>query len=635
MDLKLFKDYGIDNLISQEELDNIINYMIKTYDESSVFYEQGDAISILSEFINDYNSVFSILNNKENEICERRKLEKEIRRQEREKTCQDATFTNEEFFALLTDEYNDSINVFEDEYEWQKSEGIYGEIIRSLVPIARKRMEDRINHRFKIGTKIEICNFKYEKYGDQFEFYHDGGWGVTDQDGIVTISNHLVTQPSKSRPLFYPLISSYVNNQLYKTQDRDTNLFGVICLNPLIELLPCEFDQIESMVFSQNNYKFALKVQNKDGLWGCYNDYCNLIADCKYDIIDFNGGFIECGRDGEFRYSDNRNDDGYTMVYDGKKDLYDITGKLILGGFTEFKYDKNKDWLLFYFETFKVLNPFYDRWYDITRYEYVTCYQYAKCFILNINYQPALISGYSIPNPFGSVIEKIEDIQPSLLIYGHVEDIDREFIFSKKQCGDYFVFSEYVKSNQQDQRISLKLNNSSKNTVVEIESPKNSELEKWEWVDDYIERDLVFITHFKEDGLIDWRTTVNEYWNNYAALLVRIGSKVGLLMSQGVRMSSFDAISTEFDLIDKRYVAKIVETPEQFTHDEDRNPNYSVHHGCFIQFFKVDKDGWPIRLEDDWDVFNPTLIDWFPHNFLELLEIYPSCDERSVGDIVL
>ena len=49
---------------------------------------------------------------------------------------------------------------------------------------------------------------------------------------------------------------------------------------------------------------------------------------------------------------------------------------------------------------------------------------------------------------------------------------------------------------------------------------------------------------------------------------------------------------------------------------------------CLLQFYKVNKDGWPERLEDNWDVFDPNNVSWIPKDFLTSMDIYPksNCD---------
>lgn len=117
---------------------------------------------------------------------------------------------------------------------------LFNNIFEEFRQIACFMISDRKNHRIKIGTKIDLNKYKYIECGDQIEFLAEGGWGVADKNGIVTISNHLKKQPSKSDPIIYSWDYFKLNDkrQLYKSQDCDSELYGVISKNPLKELLP-------------------------------------------------------------------------------------------------------------------------------------------------------------------------------------------------------------------------------------------------------------------------------------------------------------------------------------------------------------------------------------------------------------
>lgn len=623
MDLKILDNYSIAHLISKEELDSIIEHMIENYDKSGKFYESNAAQSFLAENIKNHNSVFAILNKKAIEIFEKRKQEKENKRLEREKKWQDP---NIDLIALYTEEYDDNALEFEEEYEWEIVGGIYGSILKSFESIARKKIDDRINHRFKVGTKIHIDKYKHERCGNQIEFYHDGAWGVTDKDGIVTISNNLTVQPSKSYPIFHPIILDYVKNQLYQTRNRDTGLYGVISLNPIKELLPCRYREIKSLESSfDGEYHFAIKVLQKqyDGFWGCFNDKGKRIGGFKYDQIEFKQNLIECGRDGHYdSYYENDYDDEPKYYYNGVFDLYSLTGKLLIGGYIETKLGYNpNDKKSFLISSEKLRFKWYKDHHHLTNYEKNLLYDSYFSLVLDDNFTSVIAdSNGKRFTPMKHNPTKMEEFPVSIFVPGEVVLIDRQFIISRIELYNQYIASRYIEPVKFEPLFFEETDKQEKN---------NKEEETGYWEDHLVEKDTYYITHFNEMGIVDWRSIVDDYLCSYNATFIRIGSKVGLIEPNGIQLSNYDAISEEFGMVDERYVAKIVPCDNKIAPSDMNNPNYSEEHNSFIQYYKVDKDGWPIRLEDDWDIFDPNSIEWYPKDFLESMNVYPRCDEDA------
>lgn len=114
-----------------------------------------------------------------------------------------------------------------------------------------------------------------------------------------------------------------------------------------------------SVTMKQNEELYpGVYLINENSFWGCVDIAGNVIIPIKYDIISVfdctNEKLIVCGRDGK-QYT------GYIRkklfgvekyqetVYTGVYDLYDHEGHLKIGGFIEFKYNKDFKAYLFKF----------------------------------------------------------------------------------------------------------------------------------------------------------------------------------------------------------------------------------------------------------------------------------------------
>lgn len=101
----------------------------------------------------------------------------------------------------------------------------------------------------------------------------------------------------------------------------------------------------------------------KNNLWGCADDKGNVIIPIKYDTIDISicdSEKIVCGRNGK-QYNGYvsysyffKEDISFDTIYTGVYDLYDTKGKLLLGGFIDYKYiEKCKMYLFKYGHNYK------------------------------------------------------------------------------------------------------------------------------------------------------------------------------------------------------------------------------------------------------------------------------------------
>jgi len=571
VDFDSFANIIIDNYISNEELNSIINHMIESCDKTGSYFQRSESRAIFVKYTKEYNSIFTALQERAVKIIEEKENENQ--------------FDDDPFDWNWSDPF-DNLDLDKDTEIGLTTENMIEGILKKIESMARERREDRINHRFKVGSHIDIDNFEHSEYGNLIEFHHDGGWGVADKKGVVLISNHLTTKASNCYPLFHPIISSYVTNQLYVSTDRDTELKGVVSIDPLKELLPCKY-KIESMEgYRDGCYVFAFRALSKKGLWGCYNDHGKKIAKFKYQTIDFNQGYIECGRDGTFHLQDHDNGDGgWDAIFDGTKDLYDIDGHLILGGYTEFKYLEGYNLYLFYFDTYKTPTP-----YDVGGFtidKYYTCYEEAKCLILDKDFN--LFLNEEKINVKGRTIGSVEEISSSCLVNGYVLEVHDNHIIS-----DETEF-KYIKD-------------------IDGLPCYETEVKK-------------VVTFFKSNGHVEWRKAVDDYYGWSHPELVLINQKIGFLKSTGLEKSTFDAISKEFDDSEKPYAAKIVSLSDEEAQEMGGNPNYLKDKGVVIQYYKISMQDAPKRIEDNWEIFNPNNVSWFPDGFLGKMGVYPDDEE--------
>lgn len=574
MDLDTFANYIIESFITKEDLNIIIYHMIESYDKTESFFHPTESSAILAKCTNNFNNINKVIQERAEKVIEEKDCEKQF---------------DEEFFDLDWSGSYDNQDLDKDTEIRLEMENYYTCILRKIEPMAIERRRDRINHRFKVESRININNYEHSEYGNLIEFHHDGGWGVVDQNGVVLISNHLITKASNCHPLFHPIISSYVTNQLYVSTDRDTGLEGIISINPLKELLPCKY-KIESMEgMRDGNYIFAFRALSKNGLWGCYNDRGKKIAKFKYQTIEFNQGFIECGRDGIFHLQDHDNGDGgWDTIFDGTKDLYDLDGHLILGGFTEFKYLEGYNLYLFYFGTYKTPTP-YDVG-DFTIDKYYTCYEEAKCLILDKDFNIFLNEEKICIK--GRTIDSLEEIPSSCLVNGKVLEVLNNHVVSDE--------TEFKNAEDIDGL-----------PCYETETRK-------------------IVTFFNDSGHVEWRKAVDDYYGWSHPELVLIDEKVGFLKSTGIEMSFYDAISKDSNENGNFFAAKTVKLSAKEAKKMESNPNLQKDKRRAIQYYLVSMQDAPKRLEDNWETFNPNNISWFPDDFLEKMGVY--CDGEYVDD---
>jgi hypothetical protein len=476
---------------------------------------------------------------------------------------------------------------------------IYRDIIKSIEKTAREKRKNRLYFRLNVGDKVDFnsCTLQ-EVILEKNWFYKDGGWGVANSEGFVIVRNHLVQKPEWNSVLFDDKKTRYI-----KIQDRDTGLYGVLSLESYKEVIHCLYDEINCVSYwDRDSKKYVLKVKKNDK-WGCYDDNCTFIIDCKYDDIHIIGGWIECCRDGSLLYSE-YDYEKYESIYNGLKDLYTTEGILLLGGYNHFEYDY-KRYFKFYFgiqyEEYSIRkSDSYGNEIELCNYR--LNYNDSLCIVLDDHFRSIIKNnGKYVQIPRGITFNSRQELclyfPNEVLFNGHVELSDfNRFIYITKRNGEKYVVSDYVEG-----------------FTAEI----LGEIVKQEahWNDILIEDDEVLIIRLLEDGSMSWRLKVNEIGPTYSGgRLFRQGKKVGFFSWIGVSSELYSAITVDFQ--DKKtYVAKIVyQSGNQ--NGKQWNPNFIPFKQQVIQYFELLENGELKRMKDDWKEFNPKKHKWFPQDFL-------------------
>lgn len=548
MDLNILSEYGIDNLITQEEIDNIINFIIECYDKDNDTKPNEEYISYLKPYkiFNDYTKEFK----KISETLEKKAIAL-LKKEEEEKEKEEARLKNPEYVDFEADPsdllFSTDIlydRFFEESFsEESKTETpiestvnqLFNNIFEEFRQIACFKISDRKNHRIKKGTKIDLNKYKHIECGDQIEFLAEGGWGVADKNGIVLISNHLKKQPSKSDPIIYSRDYFKLNDkrQLYKSQDCDSELYGVISKNPLKELLPTEYHEIKYIATSKYEKIFLViryikntfdenerLIENIYDGYGCFNENCKQITDFIYDKIEINNNYIECGRDGIFYSKDNEYDEYGICIfsdpntyYSGVYDLYNLEGVSLLKGY--YKSDFNRIFtrrILFCFESKKIAA----KWFNEKNHEMFSNEKFdfdkRQSLLLDKNLNSILKdSNGKYFSLIDNHVDNIEQIPFSFIIPGEIVYDNEEFIIS--YINEYDKYFESILTHT-DYQFGGK------------------------WVDYMVDKGVYYITHIDKNGNVDWHTIVDNYSLNNSIINIKIGTREGIITPKGIQLSN-------------------------------------------------------------------------------------------------
>lgn len=264
----------------------------------------------------------------------------------------------------------------------------------------------------------KVIPFKY----DEIVPREDGMFNVRihNRYGILTLDGFEVV------PIKYSSLLPNIIDKNIIVQDAESECYGVIGSSGR-ELIPTVYEHLfdsedDTLYYSgYGGYEDECGVNFFSGhicraKWGVVSVDGKQIIENKYDCLRMQSGFIVAGRDGTF-FPDT--DDYNSMVnctnYGGVYDLYDKNGELLIGGFREFKYNKEKGLYIFFFGgRWKEYSAFDDDWNNI----HVTGYKFDRgndlWLILDKNFKTLLRDKNGNPRQFekgflGNVRIKEED----------------------------------------------------------------------------------------------------------------------------------------------------------------------------------------------------------------------------------
>ncbi len=577
--------------ISDTELNTIINIMVDNYDNNYKYYDYHHALLFFETNVHS-PEILTLIENTAREEIEN-----------------EGDLVNDSPFFLWPFSYTDS--EYKEEITNNRKEKICGIILDQIERVAREKLADRVFLRLHIGDVVnfESCVSHYFVH-DKVYFYKDGGWGIANEDGVVIVKNHLAQEPSNMNCLNNATKSPY-----RVIQDRDTGLFGVLSLESHKEVIHCLYDEIDSITYCNGN-KFVVKVKQNEK-WGCYDENCFFIIDCKYDDIKIIDEWIECSRDGNWII-----------------DLYNTEGKLLIGGYDhlEIEYIKNKQYFKFYFGTYYESSCVKeaDLYGNVIESEKFNLnYNDSVCLVLDNHFRTIVkYNGQHLQIPLGIVFQSKQDLESyfpvKILLSGFVDLTDyNEYIYLKKRNEDKYIISDYTEYSY------IKVSN-------------NGICKQEHWVDRFIEDDEVIIVRIAKDGTLSWRLKVNEIGPEYYGWrMYRFCDKVGFFSGDKVSSAIYDAVAIDHQK-GKTYVALIIYQIVEYIDDtttkeatsalaEDvkasqqqgwnvtkrLNPNYISHKQYTIQYYEILERKEIKRMEDDWTIFDPTKYKWFPDSFGE------------------
>ena len=562
-------------------------------------------------------------------------------------------------------------------------ENIYSCILDYFASDAKIIANNREHLRISKGNIVDFDNCSLSKdFLGKVEFYKDGGWGIAEKDGKVIVKNHLTTQPSNTRSL-----TSIYNCPYRIIQDRDTNKYGVLSLASFYETIHCNFDKIEVVeyytinenindkievdeYFSKSEKHYFIKVR-KDGKWGCFDENCALLVDCKYDEIIQRGAYFECARDGEFLKYD-KIGRGYDFIFEGKRDLYNNEGRLLFGGYDNLEMEYG--YFKFYFGTkyeeyYEEDTDFYDNTYKLTKFR--LNYQNSVCLLLDEHFSSVISNKNGhyklIKGTIFNTIEEVKRNVPSWCMLKYrvdLSDINDSFIYLNDFYGDEYIVPTYIvkgfhdpeeqgKHEEKVQKEHIKhLSELRKQLGLREDAPIKEAVylpfdeEEIPLViyDDY-SRDIFFdnpmitIIKLNSNYEIEWVNYVNEvrtvhYVNeiikvHYSNHIYRRGMRYGFYDGNSLKDKLFDAISLETP-DNQIYVASYEYCNSiKNSNTQPNNPNLNKDKYAFIHYFRAYSDGRMIPVADNWDYFDPTKCKWIPSDFIErnYYVYHPSYDD--------
>ncbi len=576
MNWKKCRYKNIAEKFSDNDVAKLIEAMILNFDKCGKYYEIDKVVELINDCVSNSTEILNLVH----EVAE---------------------MENNEIKKGETLPLDCELEFFDEQNITLRENAILNSIFTIIEKDAIKKQKDRYFLRLLEGDKVdfEYCE-SHNSLKDVIEFYKDGGWGIADKNGTVLVKNHITQKPSTIPP-FYNLW----DNSYRLIEDCDSGLYGIISFLSCKEVIHCLYQKIEIVsYFFNNKKKYLFKVWRNDKC-GCYDENCSLIVECRYDDINAFADLIECDRDGELLYSDSL-DQNFERSYEGKKDIYNSYGQLLLGGYNSFDY---KEYLcnrrfVFYFGSKYVVYydkemDFYDNEIELAKYK--EDFNNSICLILDTHFDTLLNSkGESLRLPYGKVFQSVEELENT---------IHRDFLLHGKiDLTDYDLHSlVYISKRNVDMYVIYDFNPGLPECLL---GDDEEDLAHWET--HFVEDNEVIIVKI-DNGKISWRFKANEICRTCKYLLYRNGERVGFYSQYGVMPAIYSAVTIESN-DNNIYVAHI--TPGMLKSDNKIwNPNYIQHMGYTIQYFELLADGTLVKLQDDWKIFCPKDHKWFPFDF--------------------
>lgn len=588
---------NVTSVILDQDIHNILDAMIDNYDKSKKYIQCSNP-NCFEEFL------FSNVSNPDI-LCE------EINKAAEYLNDIDSIQGSENEFGLSI-----LIDLENPIYDTSYRKGlIYHFLYKNLKWEADSLRLTRELNWFEKGDFVDFSQCKETVFNNGIvEFYKDGGWGISDTNGIVICKNHYIDRPSTCS-----LISREIP-KLVIVQERNSELYGVLSLETYKEVLPLEFNKIDILQITGNECPkskihlikvnkgghYSYNINNKHvfsgGIWGCYSLSGEIVLQCKYESIQNVSKYIECCLDKDYIYYE-KTVNTYEVINVGKRELFDINGKSLIKGYDLLKTYRN--YLIFYFgvywQPYEVSDHIWDGCTgDIVEYKmehYQLCYKQSVSLITDEDLFPILKKRNSKNIPEVVNIQNCNDLQrykkTNILLKGEVDlsNLHNNIIYTKISNGDEYVIPEFITRNEPS---TVFING----RWVDDEYDKNGV-----WIDHYYIDDKVSIIKLDSNMIIKWIKYVNEissYINNKK--YCRIGSKLAYLKEDNFEYVDFTAITISGST--KTYIAKIPINDNEGTHAKVKK----------VKFFEY-TDNVSECIEKEIHLFNPMKYMWFPQRF--------------------
>ena len=538
-------------------------------------------------------------------------------------------------------------------------------------------MKENSQNRHHVGDTIDfaLCDESKKVFNHIF-FKKDGGWGIANKNGEVIISNHLTT-PFGSQ-------MGIIDDSLMIEKDIDTGLYGVISRKYAKEVIPFEYTFIESIKveypsgltekrrrelpfgieegeeqqfydapimknellflvnkgghFSKVKDGFNYKEIINGGLWGLYKESGNMLIGVRYYDIRISRQFIECISSDDFLYNDYDYDTYGSILsyrqYIGKIDLFTIEGDFIVGGVDIVTYHGDYIKLYIGIDYEKITETRQEKCFDGFVYSFDLFHNKPKvdnsaCLILDKRFKPLLkADSYWFEKKFhiGMTFKGKEDfcnrLAGEIILNGcsvDMQSINKGLLFLEFPDEQFFI-TEFKSESKEFQSINFCCDGQSE--YVDFLNGK--------WEDQLIEEKVCVIVKLSDDGSILWSHRVNEVGMDECNInmFYREGVKVGIFTENGFRKSMYSAISKKRQSNGKLIVA----IKENTNQDIPFNPNYNHFDNSIIRYYEINEKEEMIKIEDNWNIFDPRKYNWFPEKFKEENHLFYDYENYEDGN---